>query len=120
MDSRSIAARRRVMRCGGCGVWRIAGMKRKGHICPNAYHGSGARGGCYFEIREGESSEEMAQLNVGHSCVVVYQKEIPISWLAEIIAIASSHKNGIAGFLKEHENDYGAESSYALMCDPAP
>lgn len=89
---------------------------RKGHVCPNAYHGEGARGGCYFEITAGEK-KEYAQLDVGWSCVVVHQTEIPVTWLAEIIAIATAHKGGVAGFLADHQ--YG-EPSYALMCDPAP
>lgn len=89
-------------------------MTKRGHICPNAYHGQGARGGCYVELSESNSSEE-ARLDVGWSCVVVHQKSIPISWLAELVAIATAHKGGIVGFLREH--DYGSPS-YALMCNP--
>lgn len=74
----------------------------------------GARGGCYFEIEPSEK-EGMAQLNVGWSYVVVHRDEIPVSWLSEVIAIATGHKGGIAGFLAEHR--YGGDS-YALMCDP--
>lgn len=86
------------------------------HQCANAFHGSGARGGCYFEI-SADGGEEKAWLNVGHSCVVVHDKEIPISWLAEIIAIATAHPEGIPGFLLEYQYAVGGES-YALMCDP--
>ena len=84
------------------------------HVCRNHYLGEGARGGCYFEIRE-TNKEGFAQLDVGWSCVVVYREEIPITWLAELVAIASGHKGGIAGFLAEQR--YGGDS-YALMCDP--
>lgn len=91
-------------------------MKPK-HVCPNEYNGEGARGGCYFEISDTlHKKEGMALLNVGWSCVVVHRKEIPVSWLSELIAIATHHKDGIAGFLKE--NSYGGEESYALMVDP--
>lgn len=78
------------------------------------YHGEGANGGCYFEIEPTEK-DGIALLDVGWSCVVVHRAEIPITWLAEIIAIATGHKGGIAGFLR----DYG-EDSYALMCNPPP
>jgi len=46
----------------------------------------------------------------------VHQKEIPITWLAELIAIATEHKGGIAAFLQHHS---WSGDSYALMCDPA-
>ncbi len=88
---------------------------RKGHVCPNRFAGDGAKGGCYFEIQPAET-EGRAQLNVGWSCVVVHNKEIPVSWLSELVAIATAHEGGIAGFLKQHS--YGGEESYALMCDP--
>ena len=88
---------------------------RKPHVCSNAFRGEGARGGCYVEIAATDK-EGIASLDVGWSCVVVHRKEIPVSWLSEVIAIASDHPGGIAGFLKKH--DYSGES-YALMCDPA-
>lgn len=81
---------------------------------PDRYAGDGARGGCYFDIQKSERSEH-AYMDVGWSCVAVHDKEIPVSWLSEIIAIATAHEGGIAGFLAEHQ--YGGES-YALMCDP--
>jgi hypothetical protein len=84
------------------------------HKCPNRFAGQGARGGCYFEISESEK-DEFAELDVGWSCVVVHRRAIPVTWLAEIVAIATAHDGGIAGFLREH--DYGSPS-YALMCDP--
>lgn len=90
-------------------------MARKGHTCRNAYHGYGARGGCYVEIEPGYR-EGLAILNVGWSCVVVHNKVIPVSWLAEVIAIATAHEGGIAGFLKEHQFRDG--ESYALTVDP--
>ena len=80
----------------------------------NRYAGEGANGGCYFEVEH--VKEGRAILSVGWSCVRVHDAEIPVTWLSEIIAIASAHKDGIAGFLKE--NDYGG-GSYALACDPA-
>jgi len=83
------------------------------HTCPNRFHGEGARGGCYFEIEPGQS-EGKAYLDVGWSCVGVHRAEIPVSWLSEVITIATAHKGGIAGFLAEH--NYGG--GYALMCDP--
>lgn len=86
------------------------------HLCPNRYAGDGAKGGCFFEIETTEK-EGVAQLDVGWSCVIVHRGEVPVTWLAELIAIATAHEGGIAGFLKEH--DYGAPS-YALMCDPCP
>lgn len=89
-------------------------MKRK-HECPNRYHGEGAKGGCYVEV-EGAGIEGYAQLDVGWSCVVVHQGAIPVSWLSEVIAIATGHNGGIPGFLAEHR--YGGGQSYALMCDP--
>lgn len=84
------------------------------HQCPNRYHREGARGGCFFEI-EAADKDGIAQLDVGWSCVIVHQREIPVTWLAEIIAIATAHEGGVEGFLREH--DYGGPS-YALMCDP--
>lgn len=84
------------------------------HVCPNRYAGDGARGGCYFEIEPSET-EERAILRAGWSCVVVHDGEIPITWLSELIAIATGHERGIAGFLAEH--NYGG--GYALQCDPA-
>jgi hypothetical protein len=88
------------------------------HQCRNAYHGEGARGGCFVEI-EATDREGIAYLHAGWSCVIVHQREIPVSWLSEIIAIATAHKGGVAGFLREHSypDDGG---SYALMVDPAP
>ncbi len=86
----------------------------KKHVCPNQYAGEGARGGCYFEIAAGEK-DEFANLDVGWSCARVHNGEIPVSWLSEVIAIATAHKGGVAGFLAEHQ--YGGQS-YALMCNP--
>lgn len=77
------------------------------------YYEEGANGGCYFEI-ESTERDGIALLNVGWSCVVVHRDEIPITWLAEIIAVATEHKGGVAGFLRDH---YGKDS-YALMCNP--
>lgn len=84
------------------------------HQCPNRFHGEGARGGCYVEIQPGET-DDMARLEVGWSCVIVHRQEIPITWLSEIIAIATAHRGGVAGFLTEH--NYGG--GYALQCNPA-
>ena len=78
-----------------------------------SYFGEGANGGCYFEI-EPAHKEGHANLRVGWSCVGVHNGDIPVTWLSEVIAIATEHKGGIAGFLRDH---YG-EESYALMCDP--
>lgn len=83
------------------------------HSCPNRFHGEGARGGCYFEI-ESDEADGVAQLGVGWSCVVVHSGPIPVSWLSELVAIATGHKGGIAGFLQEH--NYGG--GYALQVDP--
>ena len=92
------------------------GRPKTVQVFRNKFHAEGARGGCYFEIDGIPGKPESAILNVGWSCVTVHQREIPISWLAEIIAIATHHKDGIAGFLKEHEDKHGG--SYALLCDP--
>ncbi len=72
------------------------------HQCPNRFHGEGARGGCYFEIEPSEHGEGFADLRVGWSCVTVHDGKIPVTWLSEIIAIATGHKGGVAGFLTEH------------------
>lgn len=69
------------------------------HKCANTYSGEGAKGGCYFNIIRSDV-EGLAHLDVGWSCVRVYDKPIPITWLSEIIAIATAHEGGIAGFLK--------------------
>ena len=45
------------------------------------------------------SKPGLAELEVGWSCVHVHKGEIPITWLAEIIAIATGHEGGIVGFL---------------------
>ena len=87
----------------------------KHNKCPNQFHRDGAKGDSYFEISSDRSKEGYANLSVGHLCVVVYDAEIPITWLAEIVAIASEHKGGIAGFLREHR---WSGDSYALLCDP--
>lgn len=84
------------------------------HVCRNAYYGDGAKGGCFLEIQPSER-EGFAVLDAGWSCVIVHRGEIPVSWLSEIIAIATGHKGGIAGFLAEQR--YGGDS-YALMVDP--
>lgn len=86
------------------------------HQCANRYIGEGARGGCYFEIR-GSDLPEHAELDVGWSCVVVHRGAIPVTWLSEIIAIATNHEGGIPGFLRAHNHETGGYS-YALMCDP--
>lgn len=83
------------------------------HKCPNRFSGEGARGGSFFEIEE--TWEGHTHLSVGHSCVIVHNADIPVTWLAELIAIATEHKDGIAGFLQEHN---WSGDSYALMCDP--
>jgi hypothetical protein len=92
------------------------------HVCPNLYKGEGARGGCFFEIEAGEKPEH-ARLRVGWSCVIVHDDykdgkpfEIPVTWLSELIAIATAHPGGIAKFLADH--NYGG--GYGLMCDPEP
>lgn len=85
----------------------------KGHVCPLRYAGEGARGGCFFEVEPSEK-EGFARLDVGWSCVIVHRGEIPVTWLSEIIAIATGHPGGVAKFLADH--NYGG--GYALMCDP--
>lgn len=84
------------------------------HVESWGYSGEGANGGCYFTISDGDKPGR-ARLDVGWSCVVVHQREVPVTWLCELVAIAVAHEGGIAGFLREH--DYG-NPSYALMCDP--
>jgi hypothetical protein len=85
------------------------------HKCENRFGGDGARGGSFFEIDSPNYEHGKANLRVGHSCVIVHDAEIPITWLAELVAIATEHKDGIKGFLAEHS--WGGDS-YALMCDP--
>lgn len=85
------------------------------HVCANRFIGEGANGGCFFEIESSLKKPEYALLDVGWSCVLVHRGEIPITHLAELVAIATAHAGGIPGFLREH--DYGGPS-YALMCDP--
>ena len=91
-------------------------MSKRKHVCPNSFAGEGAKGGCYFEI-QAEGGASVANLGVGWSCVVVHDGPIHVTWLAELIAIATGHKGGIKGFLEEQR--YGGDS-YALMCDPEP
>lgn len=81
----------------------------------NKFGGEGARGGSFFEIDSPNYEHGKANLRVGHSCVIVHDAEIPITWLAELIAIATEHKDGIGGFLADYR---WSGSSYALMCDP--
>jgi hypothetical protein len=90
-------------------------MPRKSavHVCPNRFTAEGARGGCIFEIEPSER-KDFARLGVGWSCVMVHDGDIPITWLSEVVAIATAHEGGIAGFLKHH--NYGG--GYALVCDP--
>ena len=89
------------------------------HKCRNNYHDEGAKGGCYFHITDTDK-EGIAHLDVGHSCVVVHNKFIPVTWLAELVAIATMDPEGIEGFLKKHgvAGDDDSHNSYALMCDP--
>lgn len=89
------------------------------HKCTNEYHGEGARGGCYVRL-SATNKEGVALLDVGHSCVVVHSKPIHVTWLAELIGIATLHKDGVHGFLKEHGYAGNDDSfnSYALACDP--
>jgi hypothetical protein len=87
------------------------------HVCPNRFAGEGARGGCYFEIEPAYGQkEDVVSLNVGWSCVVVHSSDVPVTWLSEIVAIATGHEGGIAGFLAHH--NYGG--GYALQCNPGP
>lgn len=83
------------------------------HICPNQFVGEGAKGACFFEIYPA-GKDGVAKLSVGWSCAVVHDKEIPITWLSEIVAVAAGYKGGIPGFLAEHNCGGG----YALECDP--
>ncbi|WP_448043748.1 hypothetical protein [Bradyrhizobium liaoningense] len=85
------------------------------HQCPNAFAQEGAKGACFFEIEPSGGAEGRAMVRVGWSCVIVCDQEVPISWLSELVAIATGHNGGIAGFLAEHR--YGGDS-YALMVDP--
>lgn len=85
------------------------------HICPNRFTGEGARGGCFVEIEPAERTG-FVRLRVGWSCVIVHDGEIPLTHLAEVVAIASDRtKGGIEGFLTAH--NYGG--GYALHVDPA-
>jgi hypothetical protein len=84
------------------------------HVCPNRYIGEGAQGGCFVEI-EPSDREGVAVLRAGWSCVIVHDGQIPVTWLSELIAIATGHPGGIKAFLAEH--NYGG--GYALTCDPA-
>lgn len=86
------------------------------HKCLNRFGGQGARGGSFVEIESLSCEHETASVRVGHSCVIMHDAEIPITWIAELFAIATEHKGGIAGFLRDHE---WSGNSYALMCDPA-
>lgn len=86
------------------------------HQCANRFLGEGARGGCYFEISDSDLPEH-AELEVGWSCVVVHLGAVPITWLSEILAIATNYEGGIPGFLLAHNGDTASES-YALRCDP--
>jgi len=81
----------------------------------NKFGGEGARGGSFFEIESPDYEHGKARLRVGHSCVIVHDADIPITWLAELVAIATEHTGGIKGFLAAHQ---WSGSSYALMCDP--
>jgi hypothetical protein len=89
------------------------------HRCKNEYRGEGARGGCFVQVTA-STKEGIALLDVGHSCVVVHNKFIPVTWIAEVVAIASLHDGGIEGFLKANglAGDDSSYNSYALMCDP--
>lgn len=84
------------------------------HTNDFGYEGEGANGCCYVCITPSHR-EGFAYLDVGWSCVVVHNKDIPVTWLAELVAIATGHKDGVAGFLRDQR--YGGDS-YALMCDP--
>lgn len=83
------------------------------HVCRNGFVGEGAKGACFIDIEPGET-ENLVRLKVGWSCVIVHDKEIPVSWLSEVIAIASGHAGGITGFLAQHNCGGG----YALEVDP--
>lgn len=82
----------------------------------NQYHGEGARGGCYFEIEPAKLPHK-AELRVGWSCVVVHSGEIPVTWLTELIAIATAHEGGIEGFLRANVDKVGGHN-FAFQCDP--
>lgn len=85
------------------------------HRCENRFGGDGARGGSFFEIDSPNYEHGKANVRVGHSCVIIHDAEIPITWIAELFAIATEHKGGIPGFLADHA---WSGDSYALMCDP--
>ena len=85
------------------------------HQCPNRFGGDGAHGGSFFEIDSPNYEHGTANVRVGHSCVIVHDAQIPITWIAELFAIATEHKGGIKGFLQDRS---WSGESYALMCDP--
>ena len=95
------------------GALALAAKKKRLKPPLNFFAGEGARGGCFFEI-ESEGPDKPANLRVGWSCVIVHDGDIPITWLAELVAIATAHKDGVAGFLKEQNYAGG----YALEVDP--
>ena len=79
---------------------------------PNKVTVQGANGGSYVMI-SGNDTEDKCRVEVGHSCVVTCDVEIPVTWLAAIL----THAKDI-GF----ENAMGATDNfpadYALMCNP--
>lgn len=83
------------------------------HQGKNEFVGEGANGGCFVDIQPG-SRDGFAMLRVGWSCVIVHDAEVPVTWIAELIAIGTGHPEKLAGFLREH--NYGG--GYALACDP--
>ena len=87
-------------------------MPRRGHVCPNIAEVEGARGGSYVRLAPGEK-EGMCRIEVGHSCVVTVDREIPVTWLAAVL----THAKDI-GWIAAMGDRELFPADYALMCDP--
>lgn len=83
----------------------------------DGYYGEGANGGCFLEVAD-TFRDSVAYLKVGWSCVKVFEGPVHVTWLAELVAIATGHSGGLRGFLEEHGEGGPDGGSYALWCDP--
>lgn len=87
-------------------------MARKAQSIPTYVNVEGARGGSYVHLEQSER-EGYCRVEVGHSCVVTVDCELPVTWLAAILTNAKD-----VGF-RSAMGDFGQfPADYALMCDP--
>lgn len=79
---------------------------------PTSFEVQGARGGSFVRLSRTDN-EERVHVEVGHSCVITVNQEIPVTWLAAVLTHAK-----YIGFSSAMGDREQFPADYALMCDP--